>query len=404
MWPVKGRKNMWVVGFYERPRLRKWKRVRGDKATAERIQRHLQSEADLRRQGVVNPTVRRAAEQELRPLTKHIDEFVDHIDARGRAPRYIQQIRARLERFVDFAGIERLSDITAERVDGFVLDLRAAKQSPFTINEYVGTLKSFTKWAVLTARMLADPLAATRKADGRKIARKRPRRALKPEDLGALLLAARERPVHELRLIRHGPRKGQLSDKIRTDVLDRARDLGQERALAYLIASWTGLRRGELAALEWQDIDLDTLPPKIRLRASTTKSKRADTIVLHPQVAEALRQAKPDDAEPTWQVLGAVPDMKALKADLKFAGIKFETEAGRADLHAMRKSLATFLACNAVPQRIAQSHLRHTDPRLTAVTYTDESLLPTASILTALPWLPTTPAPLPQAADASARA
>ena len=33
--------------------------------------------------------------------------------------------------------------------------------------------------------------------------------------------------------------------------------------------------------------------------------------------------------------------------------------------------------------------MRHTDPRLTAVTYTDERLLPIAAIIGALPPLPT---------------
>jgi integrase len=55
----------------------------------------------------------------------------------------------------------------------------------------------------------------------------------------------------------------------------------------------------------------------------------------------------------------------------------------------MRKSLATFLAASGVPQRIAQAHMRHTDPRLTAVTYTDETLLPVAATIGNLPHLPT---------------
>ncbi len=65
--------------------------------------------------------------------------------------------------------------------------------------------------------------------------------------------------------------------------------IGRERALAYLLALWTGLRRSELRALQWQDVRLDTLPARIDLRAKTTKSRRADSVALHPQVVEALR-------------------------------------------------------------------------------------------------------------------
>ena len=41
--------------------------------------------------------------------------------------------------------------------------------------------------------------------------------------------------------------------------------------------------------------------------------------------------------------------------------------------------------------RIAQAHMRHSDPRLTAGVYTDETVLPVAAAVTALPWLPTEP-------------
>ena len=55
----------------------------------------------------------------------------------------------------------------------------------------------------------------------------------------------------------------------------------------------------------------------------------------------------------------------------------------------MRMALTTRLAIHGVPQRMAQAHLRHKDPRLTAGTYTDETLLPTAEAISSLPWLPT---------------
>jgi integrase len=404
MWPVKGQKNRWVVGWYEGPRQRKWKRVRGDKATAERIQRHLQNEADLRRNGVVSPAAERAASQAIRPIQQHLGEYIQHIEVRGRAPRYVQQLRARLERFVAFASIQRLNDITAERVDAFVLSLRHSKQSGYTLNEYIVTIKGFTKWALLTSRYLSDPLTVVRRVDGRAITRKRPRRAMSADEVGRFLDAAGRRPLYELQLVRRGPNKGKLAAKVRPRAIEAAKLLGLERQLAYLLALWTGLRRSELAALEWRDIELDTLPPRIVLRAHTTKSKRADKLALHPQIAEALRATKSSDTQPCARVLSAVPSARAFKADLKFAGIEEVTEAGRLDLHALRKSLATFLAASGVPQRIAQAHLRHTDPRLTAVVYTDESLLPVASTIGALPPLPTGPAAAPPPASAASGA
>jgi len=191
--------------------------------------------------------------------------------------------------------------------------------------------------------------------------------------------------------VRKGKNKGKPVANVRQAVLTKAEALGRERVLAYLLALWTGLRRSELRALEWRDIQLDMLPVWILLRARTTKAKRGDSIALHPQIVEALREAKPANARPADRVLRAVPSMKVLRADMRHAGIADENEAGRLDLHAMRKSLATYLAANGVPQRLTQAHLRHTDPRLTAGTYTDESLLPVAAAIAELPALPTKP-------------
>ncbi len=164
---------------------------------------------------------------------------------------------------------------------------------------------------------------------------------------------------------------------------------GRERFAADLVAFWTGLRRSELGAIEWGDVGLDNLPAKLELRKGLDKSKRGDTIALHPQVAESLREFKPPNAKASDRVFQTVPGMKVLKADLRSAGIPFETRDGRVDLHAMRKSLNTYLAGQGVGQRIAQAHMRHTDPRLTAGAYTDESLLPVASTISELPDLPT---------------
>jgi len=67
--------------------------------------------------------------------------------------------------------------------------------------------------------------------------------------------------------------------------------------------------------------------------------------------------------------------MDVLKLDLAFAGIDYgNKEIGFADLHAMRMSLNMMLAAQGVKSRSRQAHLRHTDPRLTEVTYFDKSL------------------------------
>ena len=64
------------------------------------------------------------------------------------------------------------------------------------------------------------------------------------------------------------------------------------------VAVWTGLRRSELRQLEWRDVLLDEPMPHLKLRAATTKPGRADTILLHPQLAENFVPIAPPTLAP----------------------------------------------------------------------------------------------------------
>src|SRR5690606_23310487 len=121
----------------------------------------------------------------------------------------------------------------------------------------------------------------------------------------------------------------------RQAILEEARQMGRDRRMAYLVAVWTGLRRTELALLEWRDVLLDVATPYIQLRAETTKSGRDDVLPLHPQAISELQVYKPANAKPSDRVLPEVPSMNVLKRDLAFAGIDYGSqEIGFADLHA----------------------------------------------------------------------
>lgn len=63
-----------------------------------------------------------------------------------------------------------------------------------------------------------------------------------------------------------------------------------KRRVAYALALYTGLRRGEIEALEWRDVSLDSSSPSLSVRASTTKNARAARLPLHADLAEILRK------------------------------------------------------------------------------------------------------------------
>ena len=125
------------------------------------------------------------------------------------------------------------------------------------------------------------------------------------------------------------------------------------------------------------------------LRARTTKSKRADSMPLHVQIADELRAWRLGNVGSDGLVVSTVPHMKTLRADLALAGIAYKDDAGRyVDFHSLRVSLSTMLAAHKVSPRAAQALMRHTDPRLTALVYTDERLLPLAAELQNVPAIP----------------
>ena len=99
-----------------------------------------------------------------------------------------------------------------------------------------------------------------------------PRRSLMQDKFALLFNAAERCPLAELRTLRTGASVGQPVANVRWAARRRAEQLGRERRIAYLIAVWTGLRRSEIRALTWGDVDLNGAVAAIRLPAETTKS------------------------------------------------------------------------------------------------------------------------------------
>jgi len=83
-----------------------------------------------------------------------------------------------------------------------------------------------------------------------------------------------------------------------------------------------------------------------------------------------------------------MPDMDTFRRDLASAGIQYVDNQGRfADFHALRKTFSTLLAVVGIAERVRMELNRHSDPKLTAHTYTDASLLPLSAAVEMLPVL-----------------
>jgi integrase len=112
--------------------------------------------------------------------------------------------------------------------------------------------------------------------------RRHDRRALAPEEFASLIEAAeRGKPIESIS--------------------------GPDRAMMYLLASWTGYRKGEIGSLTLASFDLDSEPPTVTVAAMYSKRKRTDTQVLHPLVVERLRDwlaGKPDSSRDQFALPG----------------------------------------------------------------------------------------------------
>ncbi len=123
-------------------------------------------------------------------------------------------------------------------------------------------------------------------------------------------------PVQKLAFVPAWTRRAFRDDELR-----RLLEVASESRLGYLLAVYTGLRRSELKALCWENVDLDGEVPTVSLSGRFTKNKQNACIPLHPQVLEELGASKPADAKPSDAVLMGkmLPSMWKMKKDLRRA-------------------------------------------------------------------------------------
>ena len=300
--------------------------------------------------GVLPPE---AATEKL-TLAEYLDRWRRYITHQGAAEtgaaRQFQRARDVLD------GIEALK--AAEITPSAVLAWIDSKKGPNrrstktfgagTAGNYIGAIKSFTRWLCLVERAEpVDHLSALKKRTNKTDVR-RMRRALSPEDLELFLATTRS------------------SDEIVYGLT------GIERHALYLLACSTGLRAIELSRLTPASFDVKANTVTIEAKEAA-KNHRREVL---PVPASAMAAVKklftkkggpvwPWRSKQAWYVNGA--DMVA--RDLEAAKLPV-VDAGRVfDFHSLRGQLATDLDRAGVSLVRAQKLMRHSTPDLTAKHY-----------------------------------
>ncbi len=315
------------------------------KRVARKLLEEIIQEKELERAGMIPPGPARAAAKI--PLEQHLKVYIADLRVLRRDHRYICELEKRIKKLMRECKWTVLAEITADSFQAWRARQRIA---PKTLNEYLASGSSFLNWMKRHNRIACNPLETIQKiqTNGTQI---RPRRALTDGEMHRLLAVSGSRRV------------------------------------IYLTAVYTGLRRSELMSLERTDLHLEAEKPFITVPASATKNHKQVVLALHPDLIPELSQRLEKLPSLEQKIFAdLMPTMDLFRADLKAAQIDFIDARGRrVDFHSLRHTLATNLARSGVAPRIAMEIMRHSDMRLTMITYMDTELLPTTDAIVSLP-------------------
>ncbi len=362
-----------MVGRY-RDSLGREKRVSlaSDKRVAQAMLDQLVRTTERELAGLVDPSEKFSDHS----FEEHLEAFETHLKSKEVGQRYRRESITKIRRAAAYGKWDRLVDITPSSVARFLDDLKRRGLSVQTRNHYLKTLKHFIHWAIREKRLATNPIDHIATLNP-KTDRRHDRRALSQEEFRRLIDAAET---------------GQRIEGI----------TGPDRAIMYLLAAWTGYRKGELGSLTIRSFDFDTDPPSVTVEAAYSKRRRRDTQYLKPSIAREIQRwikrkaPQPDEILfPISAHTGPGIDRKTgkmMRLDLEAARrkwlaeskdenerkersgsdfLKYQDQHGRyADFHSNRHTFITRLERSGVSPRMAQALARHSDIRLTMNTYT----------------------------------
>lgn len=241
---------------------------------------------------------------------------------------------------------QRIGDVTPRSF----CDWRARSElAPRTLNSLLKDTGTFFRWLRRQKMAGENPLEFVQCVETRRL--EKYRRALTEDEVRRLIAAAPHR-----------------------------------RAVVYLLAVYTGLRRGELGQLTVGDFVLDSPAPFVRVRSGTAKHPKVSNLRLRPELVDAIRSILPDNAKPVEIVCPSVPRVRTFQKDLAAAQIAFEDESGRrVDFHALRDTFGTHLAASGVAPFVLKELMRHSTVQQSEKYYIDATHLPLAAAVAALP-------------------
>jgi integrase len=326
--------------YYLRHAGRRWPLKVTDRRVAEEKARALIAQLELGH----DPKQIEAAKREGLPglVAEYIDSLVPRT---GKAHR--DEAEKRLLKLVAEIKAVTLPQFTAAAVERW---LRGCGLAARTRHHYVTHCKAFGRWLVKSGKANRSPFEGLEPPRNVEADRRKVRRSLTPEEFAKLLAhlpASRYRRLHLK---------------------------GWDRAVLYQLAAFTGLRKQELASLRPSSFVLaegEGGVSYVTVAAGLTKNKKTANQPLPSSFVPALRDflAGKREDRPLFPI-AKVKTGRALRLDLKEAGVPVGVDDRSVDFHCLRVQYGTSLALKGVPLALAVTLMRHSTPALTAKVYT----------------------------------
>ena len=280
--------------------------------------------------------------------------FIAQRQVLGRKKSTLEDYESTLRvHLVPFFGDCTLDEIDVSTVEAFIYSKVDEGKAPKSIQNYLGLLQSIIGYGVKRGWCESNPVALV---ETPRAQRDRDIRFLTLAELEAVLAASPETP------------------------------LGRVDRLVFLAAAMTGMRRGEVVALRWQDVDWHVRLIRVRQNFTrnefgTPKSRGSSRAVpMAPRLADELRAhydrclfSKATDLVFAHPELGTVLDPSKLRK--RFVACVRRANVRPVRFHDLRHTFGTQMAAVGAPMRAIQEWLGHSDIRTTLI-YADFALDP----------------------------
>src|SRR5262245_33903094 len=106
----------WCFAYVDADGVRRTEKGCPDKAATEAIARKAESEAELRRRGIIDPKADRYAAHADRPLSEHVDAWRATMIHQGDTTKHADQTASRVRRFIAVMFGAKPNDIDGKRI------------------------------------------------------------------------------------------------------------------------------------------------------------------------------------------------------------------------------------------------------------------------------------------------